>query len=132
METIGDGDQLGYDEELPSPRNRVASTESLAVGSLALAVCSYFAGGVFQILGFVLFSSLQSETGQYLLLAAPTAALSGLAVALGVTATRREDAGRWAAGVAGGGVIVGAVGLVVTVVGMVLALTLGDSGEQVF
>jgi hypothetical protein len=129
---MGDAEELGYDEELLPPRNRFASTESLAVASLALSVCAFLSGGMFQYLFFVIGDSINDEGGQYMIYAAPMAVFAALAIALGSTAARRETTDRWTAGLAGAGVIVGGVTLVITVIGGVLALTLGDSPEPQF
>lgn len=138
MDTLGDAyayeDEDDYGDE-PAPRSQVRSNltapESLAVASLALACCAFFAGGLFQYLSFVIGSSLADRKAQYLLFAAPTACLAGLAVALGLTAARREANARWVVGMAGGGVLVGTVGFVATVTGMILAAALGESGSDV-
>jgi hypothetical protein len=132
MDTMGTADELGPDEEPPAPRRSLVSTEALAIGSLALGVCSFFAGTTFQLIFFVLGNRLQSQRSQYIFLTSPMAVLSGLAVALGLAAIRRARGDRWAAGLAGGGVIVGGVGVLATLIGLVLALTLDEPTEPVF
>jgi hypothetical protein len=131
MDTLGDAEELdddaGYSDE-PAPRGPVMSirtTESLAVASLVLSACAFLAGGMYQYLAFVI--PFSDQKYQYLPFAAPTATLSALAVALGLTAGRRETVDRWVAGSAGAGVIVGGVGFIITVVGFVLVVALGDT-----
>jgi hypothetical protein len=136
MDTLGDADEdddAGYTDE-PALRSQlmtqVRSTESLAVASLVLSVCSFFAGGFFQLLYFVVSGPGGSPTEQYLLSSAPTAFFSAIAVALGVIVARRPT-DRWN-GLAGAGVIVGALGIVITVVGAMLVLALGEPLDQGF
>ena len=126
MESLGDADELGEDEQTPALLRPVASPEALAIASLALGVCSFFAGATFQYIFFVISHTVQSQRAQYLVFTAPMAALSALAVAFGLTAVRRERGDRWLAGIGGGGVILGGVGLLAMVVGLVLALSLDD------
>ena len=137
MDTLGDADEDDYSDEPTGARGRswrhVTSTESFAVASVVLSVCSFFSGSLFQFLSFVVIgTSFSDQRSQYLIFASPTAVLSGLAVALGVTAGRREPEDRWVAGAAGAGVIVGGVGLVASLLGVVLALTLGESGDVTY
>ncbi len=131
-DTLGDADELGDDEHAPAPRRQLASTEALAVGSLALSVCSYFAGPTFQYIVFVAGNNFQSERAQYFILVSPMGVLSGLGVALGLTALRRQQSDRWAAGLAGGGVILGGVGVIAVLIGLLLGLTLYEPNEQLF
>jgi len=82
MDTLGDADGLdddaAYSDE-QAPRNQlmtqVGSTESLAVASLVLSVCSFFAGSLFQFLSFVIGTSFSDPRSQYLIVASPTAVL---------------------------------------------------------
>lgn len=136
MDTLGDADEMGdddYAEYEPAPRSQVMSqvrsTESLAVAALVVSVCSFFAGGNFSFLYFVVSGPGDSPTTQYLVSTAPTAFFSAIAVALGVTVARRRT-DRWTTGLAGAGLIVGGLGIVIGVVGAVLVLTLGDPINQ--
>lgn len=138
MDTLGNADEMGDDEYAdyaPDRRSQVMSqvrsTESLAVASLVLSVCSFFAGGFFQFLYFVVSGPGDGPTTQYLVSSAPTALFSAIAVALGVTVARRPTE-RWTTGLAGAGIIVGGVGIVITVVGAVLVLALGEPIDQGF
>jgi hypothetical protein len=94
-------------------------------------VCSFFTGGFFQFLYFVVSGPGDSPTRQYLVSSAPTALFSAIAVALGVTVARRRT-DRWTIGLAGAGIIVGGLGIVITAVGAVLVLALGEPLDQGF
>jgi hypothetical protein len=138
MDTLGNADEMGDDEYAdyaPARRSQVmsqvTSTETLAIAALVVSVCSFFASGFFQFLYFVVSGPGDGPTTQYLVSSAPTALFSAIAVALGVTVARRP-ADRWTAGLAGAGLIVGGLGIVITVVGAVLVLTLGEPLDQGF
>jgi hypothetical protein len=137
MDTLGDADEDDYgDDEPGGARGRgwshVTTTESLAVASLALAVTSFFAGGLIQYLNFALGESFRSPRSQYLVYVSPTALFAVLAVALGLTVTRRRHGDRWTAGIAGAGVIVGGIAFILTLIGVVLAFTLDGANDVLY
>ena len=139
MDTLGNADEIGdddyadYEQARRSPvMSQVTSTETLAVTALVVSVCSFFAGGFFQFLYFVVSNQGDGPTTQYLVSSAPTALFSAIAVALGVTVARRPTTDRWTAGLAGAGLIVGGIWIVITVVGAVLVLTMGEPIDQGF
>jgi zinc transporter ZupT len=127
MDTLGDADDFDdFDDDMypPGSSSSLSSTESLAVAALAMAACSFFAGGLMQYISFTLSSPFDSPRGQYLLYISPTVLFAALAVALGLTVTRRGHGDRWTAGIAGAAVIVGGLVLVICLIGVVLVLTL--------
>jgi len=139
MDTLGDADELGDDDYAGAEQpwradvmSQVTSTETLAVAALVMSVCSFFAGGLFQFLYFVVSEPGDGPTTQYLVSTAPSALLSAVAVVLGVTVARRRPTDRWTAGLAGAGLIIGGLWIVTMAVGAVLAMALGDPVDQGF
>jgi hypothetical protein len=129
-DTIGSADEFGdYEYEPDPPRTPLLTTEVLAVTSLALSVCAFFATGLFQFLSFVVDDGY-TPVRQYIVLVIPTAFFAALGVVSGIVATRRPDVDRWTRGIAGAGACVGAVELVLAVVGIVIAVTMGDAQAQ--
>jgi hypothetical protein len=134
MDMMGDAEELEYDDEPPPPRPPLLTTETLAVTSLALAVCSMFVTSVSQYAVFLLANALglneaNSQTKQFALAITPVAVLSFIAVVCGATAVKRRSDDRWVVALAGAGLAVGAMIFVIVAIGFLLLLT-GDGSTN--
>ena len=108
---MGDADELGFDDDVPSGREPFLTPETRAVAGAGLVLMSVFSTAVFQWAVFLLFDdndgSATARMTQYLLLAGPTAAMAALGAGLGWS-TRGRPMSPGMRGVAGAAVLVGA------------------------
>jgi hypothetical protein len=69
---------------------------------------------------------------QYITFVGPTGLFSAAGAVMGMTVLRRRAEQGWVTGLAGAGAALGTVGFLLTVLGIVLALTVGDPAPQDF
>jgi hypothetical protein len=113
MDSMGDADELAFDDDDFPPQRQVFLTpETRAVAGAGLVLMSVFSTAVFQYAVFLLFEgndgSAMARTTQYLLLAGPTALMAAAGAGLGWS-TRHRLMSPGLRGVAGAAVLVGVV-----------------------
>jgi hypothetical protein len=117
MDTMGDADELGDDEDAAEQPGPLLTVEGRAIAGAGLVLMSVFASSIFQFVSFLLFSQngrSVSPTTQYVMLVSPCAVLAtGGAVLAWSTRGRYLPPGL--RGLAGAAVVVGAAmtGLIV-------------------
>jgi len=127
MESMGDADELGYDDELPQQHDPFLTPEARAFAGAGLVLTSLLGTGLFQFFSiFVLNDGDGERWRQYLTYAGPSAVLAAAGAILGWP-VHRAVASRAIRGLAAAAVIVGTVIVVSVVAGLIIVTTL-DSG----
>ncbi len=123
MDTVGDAEELGYDDAAFVLRPRLATPEALAVTSLATAMASFFVTTIAQYLVILLDGPFHLAGGRKQIAFAllPVAALSLVAVCCGVAAVKRRPSDRWVSALAVAGTVVGAIVLLMVVTAIFLS-----------
>lgn len=128
MDTMGDADELDYDDELPRTAPPLFTSEALALAGLALVLVAPLCTSLFQFLSFVLGDDINSRSPawQFFFFAAPTGLLAVLGAGLGLRASRDHGVTGWGRSVAGAAVAVGTVVAALVAIGIVAGFLFAD------
>jgi hypothetical protein len=128
MDRTGDGEDFRFDEFAALTRPPLLTPETRALTAAGLVLCSFFAGGLFQFLGFLIVERTggYGETVQYTVYAAPTGLMAAAGAWLGRQALGGLALDRVLRGLAGAAFVIGVVIAVATTVGIVAALALAS------
>jgi hypothetical protein len=138
MDTLGDADELAYDEAPAGPRRPFwpwLTAESLSVAAITCAAASFLGSTALQYVMFFFQLSFGQESRsfkQYGVIVAGSGGLALIGLALGILALRRAGPGtpRWVGGLAGGAVILALVMAVLIMGGAALLSTMDQPASH--
>jgi hypothetical protein len=134
VDTMGDADELGHDEDLPEQAAPLLTVEGRAIAGAGLVLMSTFATSIFQFVGFLIFNQNGqgvSPTTQYVLIAGPAALLAGAGAAL-AWSTRRQHLSPGLRGIAGAAVVVGVAVAALVVISIIAGYAFGPENSSTF
>jgi len=130
MESMGDADELGYDDELPEQHDPFLTPEARAFTGAGLVLASLLGTGLFQFFCFFIISDGgdSERWRQYLSYAGPSGVLAAAGAVL-CWPVHRAVTIRTIRGLAAAAVVVGTVVTASVVAGLIIVTTV-DSGPQ--
>lgn len=128
MDTMGNAEELGFDEEVPPPRRPLLTPEALAVTSLVAAMASLLVSltsqfEVFLLSDFLGLNNEGSQEKQFLLIMTPVGILAFIAALCAGTTLKRRSDNPWVGALALAGGLVGVTICLLIAAGVVVFLT---------